>query len=176
LGGSPADVGTRRLDYGSGSLKPGFAGLHLDYQPPFLQFGLGTFGFGGTLEIYPGQGPTDSNGQRNFVYALGAGGQVRYEARFGGQQTWVPIAAYTWERFRYRLRTGVPDGTFTARGPTLGLWLLLNSLNRSTAEDFFAEHGVSHTYLVAEWQRLTGSDEAVSLAGDSYYFGIRFEF
>lgn len=144
----------------------------LEYQPTWAQR-FGVLGVGPSFSAYPV--PTDDSFKRNLVFAWSFGGQARYQARYFADQIVVPMVAYGAEYWTYRLQGG-GTGRFLSKGPTLGAWLLLNALDPSKGHSLFSEYGISRCYAVAELRALSGSDQLASVGGNSYHFGLRFEF
>ena len=146
--------------------------LGIEYQPAFIQK-FGVLSIGPYYTLYPEftrQG-TDA------AFALqAAGGTIRYQARYFLEQIVVPMIAYQVEHFQYRYSKG-PSGSLVAKGPTFGLWFLLNSLDRSTASQMYMNTGISRSYAVLEFRVLQGKNTAddVNFYKGSYYFGLRFE-
>lgn len=145
--------------------------LQFEYQPPFIQE-YGVLGIGPTLGIYP-VSPNDIVTRRP-TGVLSVGGQVRYQLKLLREQPIVPMAGYQFEYVFYNLITA--QGRLPVTGPMVGAMLLLNWLEPSQAASFYAQQGVSRTYLVAEARFMKGSDSSVTLDGRNLFFGVRFEF
>ncbi len=145
--------------------------LQGEYQPPFLQ-SFGVFGIGPAFSVYP----IMKSGLTPNAFAMnGIGGQFRYQALYFHQQPIVPMAAYTFEYFRYRYLDGT-SGAFVLQGPTLGVWVLLNFLDSPSAANLYVDNRIARTYLTVEWQALAGKDTLLDISGGSYYVGLRLEF
>ncbi len=147
--------------------------FQLDYQPTFLQK-YGVFGLGPSFQLYP-VSPYQGFTSKALGGIWSLGGQVHYQLQFFKEQPLVPTLGYLMEYWNYRLADG-SNGKFFAKGPSLGLMFLLNILEPESAVEFFLSWGVSRNYLVAELRFLSGSDSTVSFAGNSLFFGLRFEF
>ena len=152
--------------------KPAFAfSLSADYQPTFIQK-FGILGIGPIIEAFP---IFDTSITNNPFSLLAAGGQIRYQARYFREQPVVPVAAYSVEYMKYQFNSG-ESGTLVAKGPSFGLWILLNVLEPDSAAQFYVNTGVLRSYLILEYKSLSGSDGTISFSGGSYYFGLRCEF
>lgn len=153
----------------------GFWGLsfQMDYQPPFLQ-SIGVLAIGPTLNLYPTTTRKNSLVKHAFgVWSPGA--QVRYQFKYFRSQPLVPIVGYSAEWVQYSL----PDqgrGRFLARGWTAGLAFLLNVLDMNSAGGFYVNYGVSRSYLIAEYKRMEGGDDAFKTSGGSAFLGLRIEY
>jgi hypothetical protein len=128
----------------------GFA-IQLDYQA-LLPENWGVLGVGPFATLYPSL--------KNPVSGYAFGLQARYQFRYWGHQWFVPTAGYAADYLNFVERK-------VRRAPTAGLYFLLNVLDRNTAGSFFANYGVSRSYLVAE--TILSSDR-------SYFFGLRIEY
>ena len=140
-------------------------------QPTFTQ-AMGIFSFGPAVSLYPFLPRLSATPSGFSIW--GAGGQVQYQARYFREQILVPVVGYTAEMMQYKFSDG-PKGQLTTKGPYFGLYLLLNALEPRAASDFFANHGVLRSYLVAELRNLEGTDANLTLGGSSVYFGFRIE-
>lgn len=147
--------------------------LAFDYQPSFFQrFNIGVLGLGPSLTLYP---IPKSGIAPSFFSLFGAGGQVRYQAKFFDFQPIVPMISYNWEFFRYQFLS-IGNGNLFAQGPALGLWVNLNFLESSSATSMFDSTGISRSYIVLEWKKMMGKNDAISYQDGSFYVGLRFEF
>ncbi len=153
--------------------------IQLEYQPEFLQ-SLGVIGLGPSLSTYPIFGYAVTS---HALALWSVGGQIRYQARFFRQQPIVPIAGYSVEYFTYRFQpsadfpsASAPSGNFILQGPVVGAWLLLNIFEPSAAASLYTDYKISRSYLVAELRSQTGGDSNISITGNSFYLGLRFEF
>ncbi len=152
--------------------KPAYAfSLHFDYQPDFLQ-DLGVLGIGPSVAAYPFFGAGITNG---IFSVWSAGGQIRYQARYFKNQPLVPVVAYSFENLTYHFIEST-SGSLLLKGPTLGIWFFLNILEPSSASQSYIENGILRSYLVLEMRSLSGSDNNFSISGNTYYFGLRFEY
>lgn len=143
---------------------------HFDYQIPFQKFGI--LGVGPSLALYPIMGGTVTS---SVFSVFSAGAQIRYQARYFREQPVLPMVGYAVEYMSYRFISG-GNGWVLAKGPVLGIWVLLNWIEPSAASDFYVDAGILRSYLVVEWRALAGSDSNISFQNGSYYFGIRLEF
>ncbi len=146
--------------------------LSAEYQPQFLQ-GVGVVSIGAQLSAYPIFETTNATSSKLALWSWG--GQIRYQARWFREQPLVPVVGFEMARWRYSLADG-STGSFNVQGPVLGAMLLLNVLDPGAAAGFYANHGVMRSYLVAEMHQLTGEDALIQLTGNTYFFGLRFEF
>jgi hypothetical protein len=142
-----------------------------EYQPPGLQ-SYGVFGFGPLAEAFLINGAEVTPSP---ISLFGLGVHARYQARYFVEQIVVPVVGYSIEYFNYRFNTGV-RGSLISSGPTLGVWILLNFIDRRSASMFYLNSGVLRSYLVAEWRNMSGEDSNISYSGGSYYLGVRLEF
>jgi hypothetical protein len=142
-----------------------------EYQPPWTQ-SFGIFSLGPSLTLYPLFGGKATTGPFS-VFSVG--GQIRYQARYFREQILVPVVGYELECLKYNFTNG-KAGAFLSQGPFVGLWFLLNVIDATSAGQFYLDSKVSRTYLVAELRSLKGGDDKISVAGESFYFGLRFEF
>lgn len=159
--------------FGDQTLKSG-APLEFDKLPVRMQVdvqplhALGVLSAGITTEYYF----TRASAALRKAYSLG--GQVRYQAKFFDYQLIVPMAAYSTESFFYKLSSG-PSNRFVVRGPTFGLWVFLNAIDRNTARGARRDLGLSRTYLTLERRTIEGEDGAFSITGSAYQLGLRIE-
>ncbi len=155
-------------------------GLMVDYQPWFLQF-AGAFDFGVTLALNPilssSQNIVDSV---LSIYTLGL--QARYQLRLFSWQPLVPVVGYFADNLFYSFQNPSGSGqAITGRalvhGPMVGVWLLLNWMEPSSARQFYINSGASRSYLTFEMRQMTTLDgKTLNVNGRSYLFGIRMEF
>ncbi len=145
--------------------------IQMEFQPAFLQ-SLGVLGFGPSFALYR---PTVSGVVNGALGLFSIGGQVRYQARYFREQPLVPYGGFAVEHVRYRLSNGTRGGV-TATGPTLGVMLLLNILEPSSAAEMYVNYEIARTYLVAELRTLKGSGGGFNFSAGTPYFGLRFEF
>lgn len=141
-----------------------------EYQPDFLQ-DIGVIGIGPSVGIYPTKGGLTSDN----LSLLSAGLQARYQARFFHRQILVPVGGFAIEYFHYRFANG-PIGNMTLTDPFFGVWLLMNFLEPSAAADSYVNSGITRTYAIVEVHNKTGSDQTISVNGQSLFFGVRVEF
>jgi hypothetical protein len=87
----------------------------------------------------------------------------------------VPTIGYEYQYLTYALTTG-PQGAMPLSGPVFGAMFLLNVLEPTSAAEMYVEQGISRSYLVAEFKSLQGNDANLSISGQSFFFGLRFEF
>ena len=148
--------------------------VQADYQPEALQ-SIGVVGFGPAAQLYT----LPAGITQNAVGVWSIGGQIRYQARFFREQPIVPTVAYSLEELTYFFNgtsgSGA-QGSLLTSGITLGAWLLLNIFEPENSAEFHYNYGVSRSYLVAELRSLSGSDANLNIGGQSFYFGLRFEF
>ena len=151
---------------------PSFAfSLLGEYQPSFLQH-FGMIGIGPRLSVYP----ITSGGVTPSAFSnLGAGGQIRYQLRLFREQPIVPSISYLVEYFKYQFSDGTV-GSLVIKGPSIGVWVLLNFLEPSSAANMYMSTGISRNYAVLEWTQFQGQDGNIQISGGSTYFGLRFEF
>jgi hypothetical protein len=143
-----------------------------EYQPQALQ-SFGVLSVGASLGLYntsPAGALTDSLGG-----LLSYGYQARYQAYFIRNQWVVPTIGFGGEWVRYNLKSGA-TGTVSTTGIFYGAMLLLSAFDSATASELYANTGVSRVYLLAEARSRSGSDANLTLSGQSYFFGLRFEF
>lgn len=144
--------------------------LQIEYQPTFLQ-DAGVFGIG----ISGAVNPVKPGGiTKNAASIYSVGGQFRYQLKYFRNQPVVPMAGYAAEYWRYSLADD-SSGSFLAQGPVVGAWILLNFIDPASATQFYLNHGVVRSYLVAEMRLLSGGDSNVQASGKAYFFGLRFE-
>jgi len=153
-----------------GTAKIKAVSLQMEYQPKEIQ-DYGVLSIGPNASIYPITPRSLANGLFG-LWSLGA--QVRYQARYFREQPIVPMAGYGAEYAFYDLNGS--KGNLLATGPMLGAMLLLNVIDSSTAAEFYVNHEVARSYLVAEYRSLRGSSDVVNFSGSSVFFGLRFEF
>ena len=144
--------------------------LAVEYQPTFIQK-YGIVSFGPSIATYPilGERVTPS-----YFSIWSFGGQIRYQARYFHEQPVVPMVGYSFDSLAYNFSDGT-YGRVLLQGPVFGAWVLLNFLDRASANQFHIEQGVLRTYLVAEARSLTGNSGKLSIDRYSYYVGLRFE-
>jgi hypothetical protein len=164
LGGSDVSAGQRVASKG--------ISMAAEYDPPFIQK-IGVLGIGPVISLYP-LIPASPSITNNYFSIWSAGVQLHYQARFFREQILVPEVGYDFERLSYHLQNA--QGGFTVSGPMLGLYLLLNPFEPSTAFDFYTDSGALRTYLTAEIRTLKGSDANINVSGTSSFFGLRVEF
>ncbi len=151
--------------------------LSFEFQPgDSLNYSqnYGVFGFGPQIALHV---PTEkvSRLQSDVIYDYSVGGVVRYQALFFSHQFIVPSIAYTAELWRFKLRNNM-TGNMWVKGPTLGVWVLLNFFDSENGKDFFYDYGIARTYVVFEMKQMKGSLGEVATSGRSYFGGLRFEF
>ncbi len=157
--------------------------FQFEYQPDLFQQKYGILGIGPSLAIYPSSSwiagipnlISGGNPQGPALLMGSLGGQIRYQARYFRNQPLVPEGGYEAAAL-YSSFPGGTNGVTFAQGPFAGIWLLLNILEPSVAAEAFTDDAILRTYLVAEAHFLSGSSANASVSGQSYYFGIRFEF
>ncbi len=145
--------------------------MALEYQPDLLSR-IGVVGFGPYFTFYP---LSERQVVSRSLSLWSWGAQFRYQARYFEEQWFVPVVGYFLQSTHYSLVTG-SKGSLSSSGPIFGLWILLNFLEPKSAADFYADHGVLRSYLVAEIRRPSGSNSDLLLSGGSFFFGLRFEF
>jgi hypothetical protein len=180
LTGSVNGLGSQPVSPIQGTIPARAFSIQADYQPPFIQQAhLGVLGFGPSLAMYPIIQDlfniTQAKAVDNFASFWSWGGQVRYQARFFREQPLVPVASYQVQSLSYQF-TGYNRYHTTLKGPTFGLWFLLNILDTTSAANFYNEGGVSRSYLIAELRQMSASDPQITVSGSSFYFGLRVEF
>lgn len=145
--------------------------MALEYQPEFIQrfgvLGIGIMGGFTQTETYNSTGPALKS---LWLW----GGQVRYQARFFGNQFIVPQVGYSYVQYQYK--TNVGSGAFGTHGPMAGLWFYLNSIDKDSARSAYQKFGLSRTYLVAEVRRVHGGNNRFYVNDTTYNLGLRFEF
>lgn len=141
-----------------------------EYQPAVVQ-SFGVLGIGPSLALY--QAPGSPLGS-HFFAMRSIGGQIRYQARYFQEQGIVPFVSYAADYFSYQFKNG-KSGSVFGHGPSLGLWFLLNTLDPSSAANFYADTRILRSYITLEYKTLVGSDDLISMSGGSVYFGLRFE-
>lgn len=144
----------------------------VEYQPVFLQ-NFGVFGFGPTAGAYILSG-LNREGYLSDVWSIG--GVIRYQARFFPEQAVVPMVSYSVESWNYRMANVDGVQSLTARGPTLGVWVLLNALSSSAGRRAYEDMGLARTYLVAEFRKSKGGDSNLNYDSLAFNLGMRFEF
>ncbi len=143
-----------------------------DYQPEWAQE-VGVLAVGASLGVYttsPSNTITSS-----LAGLLSYGYNLRYEARYLRNQWVVPTLGFSGDWLRYNLKSGA-SGTVGSHGLTYGAMILLSALDEASAAEMYNGYGISRVYLLAEGRQRSGSDSALTLAGTSYFFGLRFEF
>ncbi len=169
---SPRGLGSKSLFFGQDFNKLKAFSFSLEHQPKALQGG-GLFAFGPTATIYP-EIPSATLSENKFgIWSIG--GQIRYQARYFREQPLVPYGGLNLEMVDYRLINGA-RGHILSMGGVLGAGLLLNALNQSEAAEFYANYGVTRSYLIAEFRGYSGSDINMDLGGASLFFGLRLEY
>ena len=150
--------------------------LSIEYQPRFLQ-SIGVFGIGPTATLY-----SFPNAQvtSNFYSVSSYGGRVRYQARYFREQILVPMVSYSWEFLNYNFVNPTAGGApikdrVRLQGPTFGLWLLLNPLDRKSANSLYLNTGITRTYLTLEAKREQATVSQSSINNWSYFAGLRLE-
>ena len=146
--------------------------LGVQWQPQFIQ-SLGVIGIGPVFGVYP-----ISGGVTSSIFSIASiGGRATYQLRYFRNQPIVPVVSYQYEYLYYDF-LGSPVGYLWSSGPSAGLWFLISLLEPSVASSAYISTGISRTYAVVEFRRLTGasSDGSVAVSGNSWYFGLRFEF
>lgn len=145
--------------------------FEFDYQPESIQK-FGVLGFGPHIAVYP---TTPLKASNTRVANWGIGAQIKYQARFFREQPLVPFAGLSYEYLRYNLtRGGASD--ISPTGFHLGGMLLLNFIDRASAAEFYANHGISRSYFVAELRMLSGGDTVINPSGSALFFGLRIEY
>ena len=148
--------------------------LNLDYQPSFFQ-SYGVFSVGMLGSVQTPKLVNDSS-KPGLIYLWSVGGDVRYQARYFDHQFIVPMVSYSVESLNYKLRTN-SKGRLISRGPTFGVWILLNYFDPGNGKDFFYDYGIARSYLTFEIKNSSGTNlDGASTSEQSYYCGIRFEF
>ena len=150
--------------------------LLFEYQPSFLQ-SLGVLGLGPSISLYsfPNANITP---RMTSVYSYG--GQIRYQARYLREQYIVPMIAYSFEMLNSEFKDPI-SGAITSKdkvrlqGPSFGAWILLNFLDRSSANSLYLNTGITRTYLTLEAKKTRGSLSQVQLNHWSYFVGLRLE-
>ncbi|MBI3534915.1 MAG: hypothetical protein HY072_05460 [Deltaproteobacteria bacterium] len=170
--GSLSALGTSPSIPNKGSAKVRAVAFQIDFQPPWIQK-LGVLSLGPSLQLYP-VSPYQGITSKALGSLWSTGGQVKYQAYFFKQQPIVPVVGYTIDWWNYTLADS-NKGRIIAKGPILGLMLLLNILEPESAFEFFLNWGIARNYLVAEYRFLSGSDSNISFTGGSIFFGLRFE-
>lgn len=168
---SPNSLGGKDIVPEMGGAKTRGVLLNAEYLFPNFQK-LGVFSIGPTLGIY--SVATDSPIVSNRYSLWTVGGKIRYQLRFLREQWVVPTAAFHFEYFRYSFLTSGTGGTFLT-GPSFGLWVLLNPFDPDSSAQFYSEHSIKRSYLTAEYKVLSGSQNALTVSGASYFFGLRLE-
>lgn len=148
--------------------------FQVEWQPRFIQR-LGVLGLGPSLGVYYSVNNNGSGGFQAVFRNWSAGAQVRYQLRYFREQFLVPMAGYAFEYLTYSVVDG-PKGHVPIQGPFFGGMFLLNVVEPDAAAEFFADKGVSRSYLLAEARMLAGQDANISIEGLSYFFGVRVEF
>lgn len=151
-------------------------GIHLEYEPPFLQ-GAGVFGIGPGVALFP---VSPSGTTPNIMSIWSAGIQARYQFRYFREQPIVPVLGYTADFWHYRFKGST--GNTILKGPLLGAYILLNFIDPSSAAGMYSEYGILRTYLIAEMRAVQASDGKATVKGSlmpgslvSLYLGLRFE-
>ena len=149
--------------------------LQLDYQPAFIQKkGFGVLDIGAFVGLYP----VSPSGVLTFniTSMWSYGTQIKYQARFKHNQTFVPIAGYGIEFFNYQFINGNPQKFFQF-GPSLGFLLLLNNLDSQAAASFYNNYGIARTYFFVEARGSSSGDQYLPTESVlAWFYGLRFEF
>jgi hypothetical protein len=152
--------------------------VEFEYQPSFLQ-NFGVLGIGPSAGLMPiastGSILANTDIVPSTLSCWSVGGQISYQARYFREQPLVPFVGYNFQDFTYHFAAG-PTGSVIASGPSFGLMFLMNILEPTAAAEFYIDHGISRSYLVAEMKSLSGTDANVSFSGQSYFFGLRLEY
>jgi|GEM_PF-905888 hypothetical protein len=150
--------------------------LGIEYQPKFLQK-FGVIGLGPTASLYSFPNTRVTS---NFYSVSSYGGRIRYQARYFREQIIVPVVSYSWEILNYSFvdpSTGA--ATFKDKtqleGPTYGLWILINPLDRRSANSLYLNTGITRTYLTLEGKQEKATVSQVSINSWSYFAGLRLE-
>jgi hypothetical protein len=162
--------GGKALIYEQGTSPIYAFSIQMEYQPAVIQ-SYGVLGIGPSVALYP---PFNTAVSSSFASLWAAGGQIRYQARYFREQILVPMIAYSAEYFNYDFQNG-NHGNLIASGPTAGVWLLMNSLEKASASQLYLNNGVTRSYVVLEYRTLTSKDPLLAGRKGSYYFGLRFE-
>jgi len=143
-----------------------------------------------TLELGTELGRAHAVGQGLLPINGLLGGEVDYtlvpvhiyviaRAVFTPKQWLIPYAGGGWSRAYYKQdiayqqeRTGHADG-WNAR---VGVQLLLNPLDPSSARSLALDYGIDYTYLTLEAQRFRADVNGTELGGYSYLLGLRLEY
>jgi hypothetical protein len=154
-------------------------GIMFDYQPNFLKF-FGIFDFGVSGAINP-IFPTPNNTVTGLLAGATVGGQIRYQLNYFKNQPLIPIVGYfaDWMTYGFTaLNTSnqTINGAIVVKGPLVGAWLLLNWIEPSSSRDMYLNTGISRTYFTFEMRQMSGSSGTLTITGQTYLFGLRFEF
>jgi hypothetical protein len=103
---------------------------------------------------------------------------------FSERQWLVPYVGGGFTMIYYREKIedqGYNRGKATGYHGRIGLQLLLDSADQKSANNFYMEYGIIHTYLFFEAQKTrvmvdTNSGESLDIGGLSYLTGLLFEF
>jgi hypothetical protein len=151
--------------------------LLFEYQPAFLQ-GFGVLGFGPSARLYSFP---NANVTANTFSVYSYGGQIRYQARYFREQVVVPMVAYTFEILSSEFidpssgSVSSKDKRAQLQGPSFGAWILLNFLDRSSANSLYLNTGITRTYLTFEAKKERGTVSRIPLNLWSYFVGLRLE-
>ncbi len=105
--------------------------------------------------------------------------QLTARGIFTPDQWLVPYVGAAWSRFHYRVETEQqPDvsGSLGGHQYRSGLQLLLDKLDRTTANDLERNTGIVNTYFFLEAQRTEVNINDIDLGGTAYLGGLLFEF
>ena len=111
--------------------------------------------------------------------------QLRYQFVITNRQLLVPTVSVDADRYDLKLGAGQTDSignvaTGTLSGYTVGLsagvMINIGAIDRETAKDAYANLGITRTYLTLEVHSLDISNSGISLSGNLFYTGLRFEF
>jgi hypothetical protein len=142
------------------------------------------------LDVGVELGYLHDSGVGDFPLQGGQGGKVSYtlypasvyavvRGVFHEGQWLVPYVGAGLTRIYYEQKIKYQDKVRgKANGVTykVGLQLLLDKLDPAAANKLAVTHGINHTYLLLEAQRLDAEIHRLKLGGTSYQWGLLFEF
>lgn len=169
---SPSPFGNQTITNAQSGNTAFAVGVSVQYQPTFLQ-PYGVLGIGPSFSVYPIAGSVT----KSVISVVSGGGKASYQLRYFRNQFLVPVVSYSAEYLYYDF-LGSPVGGFLIKGPSVALWFLLNIIEPSVANSAYVSTGIVRMYLTAEVKRMEGSTPSgdVLVSGNSWYFGLRFEF
>lgn len=147
-------------------------GFGVDYQPK-ISADIGVLGVGATFDFFTKRRTLSPLSE--LVFAWSGGAQLTYQAAFELDQFFVPFVRLGFSSYQYRFADG-ESGFLLPFAPGLGMLLSLNALDMEKGFRVFSDNGLARSYLAFEYKRFFGNNEVVSINGDAFSVGLRFEY